>query len=358
MGFTRALYYPTIDIQNENWLKTAILFWDEINTIVPESIREPYQLDSTKYLADEGLLNPISVNSDRRFIEELTMDTMNYLNSNEGFQLLTHNNNEFMPIHRDKLPREVGNLFNIHPEKLPYEIRHQLERGLMDDGWLQVNGNFGAFYMTLLANKICEQQGIALLTDNPYTSNLSDKVKLDNQVAIRGRDHYDMQRDEKYLFLAQGLLTNLIIESVKVSPASSLTDIISFRKNHKDELGLFRTNIAKLTQAVAKEGSFNAIRQQVNDIYTDEFLPSYNNFKKSLSSSGVKWLTDNFMKVAFISTGATALPMALLGLTLPQALIAGAGISLVTSAVSFNEDKKEKIRNNPYSYLLAIDKNM
>ena len=53
MGFTRALYYPTIDIQNENWLKTAILFWDEINTIVPESIREPYQLDSTKYLADE-----------------------------------------------------------------------------------------------------------------------------------------------------------------------------------------------------------------------------------------------------------------------------------------------------------------
>ena len=34
MAFTRALYYPTIDITNDEWLKTAVLFWDEINTIV------------------------------------------------------------------------------------------------------------------------------------------------------------------------------------------------------------------------------------------------------------------------------------------------------------------------------------
>lgn len=38
MSFTKALYYPTIDILNEDWLKTAVLFWDEINTIVPESM--------------------------------------------------------------------------------------------------------------------------------------------------------------------------------------------------------------------------------------------------------------------------------------------------------------------------------
>ena len=39
MAFTRALYYPTIDISNEEWLKTAILYWDEINTIVPQGNR-------------------------------------------------------------------------------------------------------------------------------------------------------------------------------------------------------------------------------------------------------------------------------------------------------------------------------
>jgi hypothetical protein len=38
MGFTKALFYPTIDIRNEDLLKNAVLFWDEINTIVPSSI--------------------------------------------------------------------------------------------------------------------------------------------------------------------------------------------------------------------------------------------------------------------------------------------------------------------------------
>lgn len=35
MSYTKALYYPTIDIEDSEWMKTAILFWDEINTIVP-----------------------------------------------------------------------------------------------------------------------------------------------------------------------------------------------------------------------------------------------------------------------------------------------------------------------------------
>ena len=36
MMFSRALYYPTIDIKNGRWLKSAALFWDSIETIVPE----------------------------------------------------------------------------------------------------------------------------------------------------------------------------------------------------------------------------------------------------------------------------------------------------------------------------------
>jgi hypothetical protein len=35
MAFTKALYYPRIEVPNEGWLKTAILYWDEVKTIVP-----------------------------------------------------------------------------------------------------------------------------------------------------------------------------------------------------------------------------------------------------------------------------------------------------------------------------------
>lgn len=358
MGFTKALFYPTIDIKNEDWLKNAVLFWDEINTIVPSSIANPYKQNTTQYLADEGILKPMSVNPDNNFIEDLTSDTLNYLNTNEGFQLLTQGQGHNSVIHRDKLPRDVSRLFDIHPEKLPYEIQHQLRRSMTEEGWFRVDSNFAVFYMTLLANKICEQKSIALLTDNSLTSNLSDLVRLDNQIAIKGRsfdfDHH--HRNEKYIHLAQGLLTNLVIKGIKVSPASSLEDVVKFKQQHRDELGLFRNNIAKLTKDVTKDTSFEALKQQIEDIYHDEFLPSYNNFKKALDGSGIKWLSDNFMKVSVISTSATALPMALLGLALPQALLAGAGISIISSLISYNEDKKEKLRTNPYSYLLAVDK--
>ncbi len=116
MGFTKALYYPTIDIKNENWLKTAVLFWDEINTIVPSSFENPYRERATQYLSDEGIINPIAVNPDYEFIEELTSDTIYYLNTNEGFQLLTQQRGGYTTIHHDKLPRDVSRLFDIHPE--------------------------------------------------------------------------------------------------------------------------------------------------------------------------------------------------------------------------------------------------
>ncbi|NLR63270.1 hypothetical protein HGH92_03035 [Chitinophaga varians] len=357
MGFTKALFYPTIDIHNEEWLKNATLFWDEINTIVPSSFTNPYQEDTTQYLFDEGILKAMPVSPDDDFIEELTSDTLNYLNTNEGFQLLTQGQGRNSVIHRDKLPRDVSRFFDIHPEKLPYEIQNQLRRSLNREGFFRVDSNFAVFYMTLLANKICEQKSIALLTDNSLTSNLSDLVRLDNQIAIKGRNYnFDYSgRKERYIHLAQGLLTNLVIKGVKVTKASSLEDIVKFKRNHRDELGLFRTNIAKLTKDVAKDTSFEALQQQVEDIYNDEFLPAYRNFKKSLDSAGIKWTSDNFMKIAVLSIPATAIPIAI-GLSTPQALLAGAGISIISSLVSYNVDKSDKLRASPYSYLLAVDR--
>jgi hypothetical protein len=38
----KALYYPHIDIRDPKWLRSAVLFWDEIQSIVPPSISEPY----------------------------------------------------------------------------------------------------------------------------------------------------------------------------------------------------------------------------------------------------------------------------------------------------------------------------
>lgn len=357
MAFTKALFYPTIDIKNENWLKTAILFWDEINTIVPASIDNPYQENATQYLCDEGILKPIQVNSENDFIEELASDTLNYLNTNEGFQLLTQGHRQYT-IHRDKLPRDISRLFDIHPEKLPYEIQYHLRHRLTNEGWLRVDGGFAKFYMTLLANKISEHYGIAPLTDNSLTSNFSDLVRLDNQIAISGRERdYDYRpHRERYINLQQGLLVNMALESISISEPTSLEDVIKFKRKHQDELGLFRKNVENLTKNIPEDASLVQIRQLVEDVYINEFKPGYNTLTNSLKGSGIKWAADNLMKVSFFSTGATAIPTALLGLSVPYALLAGVGISIISSLVSYNVDKRNTLRNNPYSYLLAINK--
>jgi hypothetical protein len=339
MSFTKALFYPTIDIRNEEFLKNAILFWDEIHTIVPSAIESPYQENITQYLADKGILKPVKVDSDDKIIKELTNEVLSYISTNEGVQMLDQENT----------------LFQIHPGKLSYEIQRKLERNLSKDGWVNVDKNFGNFYMTLLANKISEQNGIGLLTDNNLASNLSDVTRFDNLRTIKNDAYEDKQISKK---LTQGLFINLVVQNVQISKLSTIEDIINFKEKHSDELGHFRTNVAKLTEKINTQVSFEALHEQIQTVYKDEFLPSYNNFKKALEGSKIKFFSDSFMKVSFFSTAATSVPLVLLGLTMPYALIAGAGVSMIANMVAYNVDKQEKLRANPYSYLLSLNKSI
>lgn len=54
-----ALYYPHIDIHDPEWLRSAILFWDEIKTIVPRAIPNPYRHKDTRVCWQEGFLEPL-----------------------------------------------------------------------------------------------------------------------------------------------------------------------------------------------------------------------------------------------------------------------------------------------------------
>lgn len=351
MGFTKALYYPTIDIPEENWLKSAILYWDEIQTIVPTSIKTPYQNKLTQTLHDKGILTPFEIDPDNRLVTDLSETVLKYINEASNF--LVNENSENVRIHTEKLPRE----FRMHPEKLPHEIRHLIERNIDNEGWFRTNSEFGSFYMSLLANKICEDRSFALLTDNSIASNLTEQAILDNRVQFGARDYY-RRNDRTTLHLAQGLLTNLIVKGVKLAPDTSVEKIIDFKNNHKDELGQFRTNLLKLVNNVNKESSLDAIQQQVSDIYNDEFLPGLNNLEKALDGSQIKWFSDTILKVGLISTGATAFLPTMLGLTIPQALFAGAGISVIATKIMFNQDKAERIRTSPYSYLMSVEKEL
>lgn len=362
MTNTKALFYPTIEINDENWLKSNLLFWDEIKTIVPKSMSSPYTNRTTSILSDRKILKPEFVNPDHHIVRGLSENILEFLNTEEGIQLLLPSNytsriheDKLARIHNEKFGHKIERLLRLHPSKMSHELRYMLEDG-MADGWLFVNSSFASYYMTMLANQICDESGLQLLTDNALCSNLSNKVKAGIKGLNRESRYYRPERLNQQL--AHGIFMNLAIERIDFHPSTNVIDVLSFKEDHKDSLGIFRRNIKKLLKDISPDSSLNALREEVESIYQDEFLPSFNNLKKELDSSNLKWTCDNFAKVGFFSVSSTSIPMYLLGLTVPQALLAGAGVSIITSLVSYNLDKQKKLRENPYNYLLEIEKTL
>lgn len=355
MHFSKALYYPSIDIQDEAWLKSAILFWDEINTIVPISIKNPYENYCTQYLESEEIIKPIFINPSSKYVTGTTSDVLKFVNSNASIQLFNSsiNDTKNLDFHIQKS--------TLHEDKISSCLVKEIQRieGLEFDkeGFYHFDSPFSYFYMTLLANRISEDKALALVTNNSLITQLTETIRYDNDVSSTFLTKYELTRTTPHITLKQGLLTNFVIDNIKISETTPLTDIVAFRHHHKDELAKFRSNLAKLVESTDTTHSFEALQQNIQTIYTDEFVPAYNDLKKSLNSSGIKWMFDKLSKLCIFSMSTTAVPV-LLGLTMPQAVLIGTGISAVSSAIAYNTDKKEKLRNNPYSYLLEINKEL
>ena len=371
---SQVLYYPWIDIRDESWLKTSLLYWDSVRTIVPESVESPYSTETGRALQDAGFLVPLRVESGMEEIEELTDDVLTYLNTSEGTELLVAGTERRRhDIHVEKLPYGLGRLAEMHPEKLPYEIRHLLSRLASPSGrgsdWLQVDDSFALFYMTLLANRLAERIGAGLLTSLPTAERLAVAARLDAQLNGvlpwglhgPGRDWREYEafghRRRMPRHLAPGLLAQLAIQRMAVAPDTPIDDLLDFRERHKDELALFRAKIEQITSAVETELSAEALRQRVSDLHTNEVEPAISDLKAALDGRRIRWMGDGLLKTAFLSAGSSTMLVAA-GLSVPTALLAGAGLSLIVSGTMYNVDKRESLRSNPYSYLLSIGREL
>lgn len=366
MAFTKSLYYPWIDIRDDSWLKNAALYWNEIQTIVPRSIESPYTLDSAKALQDAGVLSPLYVTPDLEDVEELLPDVIRYLKSEEGLQLLSGADRDYIYLHQEKMPLGFRELSRLHPAKMNYKLQDMLfELDIARpgrDNFLNVDGKFADFYMTLLATKLSERSGAGLLTSSSLPHNLGIKVKADAAIpsVIGARDEERMMRHHREVVpkeIAQGLLVELMFEKISIAPDTPISKIIQYREKHASELGRFRKVVGELTSSLPDEAPLGAMQQYVNDLYLNEVAPSIDDLKKSLTGSRIKWLTNSWMKVAFISAGSSSMLIGM-GLATANALLVGAGISMVGSGILYNVDKQASIRTNPYSYLAGLESGM
>ena len=154
---------------------------------------------------------------------------------------------------------------------------------------------------------------------------------------------------------AQAMLAQLTLEQLTISDDTPVKQILNFKQEHRSELGRFRTKLAELTKSVENDLPIEALQQRVSDIYTNDVGPAIDDLKKALKGARIKYAIESLLKTSSFSIPTGSLMY--LAHAGPHALLAMAGISLTASTVLYNLDRRKEIRDDPFSFVLAAQRN-
>ena len=365
--FESALYYPTIDIHNERWLKSAVMFWDRIETIVPESEDHPYRRRSTRILQEEGFLFPRVVNPFCEEVSGLEQDVIRFMDTPEGkksfikpwgVSAVSMANRRYLTEDREYnddrrrayLTDKMSGIyrdFYIHVEKLPMMLRERLAGHVNEDGYVWASRGFMSFYMTLLANRICQNNRLALLTDKVNQNNLSNKILIEG-LALAGQ----RAREQK---MKRGMMYQIIMDDIKIAPDTRMETIVQYKKDRRHELALFRAEMDRLTAFDIEGMDAKDIEHEIWSIYTKQVKPAIDGVKATLKDSGINWWSGLGTCVF------TGLIPAVLGFGTDMktniAIGASECLGLVLTTVPYVR-KRMELSGSPYSYLVKLDRQL
>lgn len=355
MLFENALYYPTIDIKDEAWLKSAVLLWDTISTIVPDSEDDPYKNEWSKAFANARVVVPYKVNPFSVNFSGLENDVKTYLDSPEGrrsFKPRVGKRSDYRQVidivkefeMNELLWREYGG-FKISADKFGTGLQEVIRDYVNSDGYVITSSAFMNFYMTSLANTICQgEDSKALLTDLPYSNNLTNVMM-----------HHGPNRRMSEDMLAQGVMYKLIIQGLKVDADTPVDKLIKFREDYKDERDEFKYEMSNLIQA-NNLGGFpdSEFVNQIERIYRMKVLPSYNKLQRALDGVNIGYMQGPGTSIALAGIAALD-PSGIATSTMGWKALKDLCVSVYRKCVKYNKDKEKILLESPYSYLYRIN---
>lgn len=164
--YDTALYYPYVDIDDPRWLRTAVLFWDHIQTIVPTEIEQPYRNRESQLVQDAGFLSPLACDLHGELLEDMSRRVIRF--SEDPKIIHSELSEVYGACAPARLPRQEPDAralnsvarSRLHRGKIGSEL---LERfGNLDvdaDGFLLIDGPFARFYMSSLATRLASDTG-------------------------------------------------------------------------------------------------------------------------------------------------------------------------------------------------------
>lgn len=261
------LYYPYINIQDGTWLRNAILYWDEVSSIVPYD-NYPDLSPELLYLQESGAYKAVYprdlffsefaeefCSSIVKRIDTYEQSSTKISNGTQNRRVRIHKNKVYAPalhelIHYRKLPPELLNYFN----------NKKYINDCNTDGWMEIDSKIAQIYMRTLAEYSikCSNKDIVLGTDT---------VTHSREIYNCARNHADIRTQ----------CCKINIENCLPQPSMdvSFEDILNFKMRRKDELHEFKAKIRELETNIYYADSPELIKH-----YENQFIENWESYSK------------------------------------------------------------------------------
>ncbi len=351
------LYYPTIDIPTNSWLRHAILYWDEVSSIVPKNWNDEIAIELSpdiQYLIAEGQFRPVRpedliINQSNLVSFEAFREEFHSIISSAHFQNFINRNLYSYRSGRRSLAERERIFSRIHANKvsdMTFYFLEEMGLATREDnyGWLWFEQNTALLYMSLLAKYLAD-------------------IDI-NQTTI-GTDYYTY---EKFNFNRvspeNGFpVVSLNLDRVLPTPKDNvpLQDILKFKEKRADNLRHFKKMLSDFQSKVAKSESNKELKETVIG-FRETLINGVDDLSKTLNDSKInagfktfKSLINLKSPTTLLSTGATLNEKyGIVNLPLDWTAIgiaAVGAIELTGHYIENSNQQRAKLRESPFSYL-------
>ena len=355
MSFGHALYYPHINLTNKNWVKHALLFWDNISRIVPQAVDPSDSEDIIKIKFESGFINDYrpeiydTSNAFQDFSRELRpiLESDNFFN--ERFFERERNRRHYTRDYHDRrsffsdMVKHSGTY--IHVQKMEPRLKDYLfEIGIAIPGenewedWVKIDNEIGMLYMTYFAKSISKNKSLPIVTD--VEQSFSASLYFESPI----NSDYNNQFEYK--------LGNLLIETVVPKNINDvpLDKILDIRRKYDDERTAFFNEISNLSNSITGLDNGSALKDALN-LHSKIILKETQNLEKLYNTHKIE-TASKFLSISLPTTIAS-LTEYVPNEAKPFVVAGGVLFGLVSAANSVKKEKLE-LKENPKSYLLNL----
>lgn len=342
------LYYPTIGIPNNQWLRQAVLYFDNVASIVPESLIDTkFSNKDIEYLKQEKVyteFKPSDLFKKNNEREEFEHDIKKIIDSKEFKWELSKN------------PKTLD--YQIHADKISYGVYEMLkDKGVVEKedhgNWYNFEQKTALIYLSVLAD---------------HLANIHDSTIPSTDKRIYNDLLFSNKGEKSELQCSQVIFNNILPVPQK---DVSLDRIIQFRKDHFIELTNFRKLIRKFEKNISTMDSLkditeygivfgDDIRQQAlilsEDLNQEGISSSWHSFSTLLRDirESIKENLPSAITLATFGGKIGGPPGVLIGASagiIPG--IAEIGISLHAYDIDSRYQRRIKVRDNPLGYIYS-----